>query len=53
MEYRHDDKPGPSTSSTSNQTAALLSAPHLYFSTAARFMINRQVLTTQQAERSR
>jgi hypothetical protein len=33
-----------------NQTHPYFRAPHLYVSTAARFMINRRVLTTQQAE---
>lgn len=33
-----------------NQTAPYFRAPHIYVSTAARFMINRQVITAQQAE---
>jgi hypothetical protein len=33
-----------------NQTHPYFRAPHMYVSTAARFMINRRVLTTQQAQ---
>ena len=42
-------KPVPVEELYTNQTHPYFRAPHLYVSTAARFMINRRVLTTQQA----
>jgi len=51
MEYAGaDGKPAPIEELYTNQTHPYFRAPHLYVSTAARFMINRRVLTTQQAE---
>lgn len=49
MEYERDGQPAPVEELYTNQTAPYFRAPHLYVATAARFMINRQVLTTQQA----
>jgi hypothetical protein len=51
MEYERDDgRAAPVEEMYTNQTHPYFRAPHLYVATAARFMINRQVLTTQQAE---
>ena len=50
MEYERDGQPAPIEELYTNQTAPYFRAPQLYVSTAARFMINRQVITTQQAE---
>jgi hypothetical protein len=51
MEYEGaDGKLAPVEELYTNQTHPYFRAPHLYVSTAARFMINRRVLTTQQAE---
>ena len=51
MEYERDDgRPAPVEEMYTNQTHPYFRAPHIYIGTAARFMINRQVLTTQQAE---
>lgn len=51
MEYERDDgRPAPVEEMYTNQTHPYFRAPHLYVATAARFMIDRQVLTTQQAE---
>lgn len=50
MEYRHGDAPAPIEQLYTNQTHPYFRAPHIYVSTAARFMLGRRVLTTQQAE---
>ncbi|HZZ42478.1 MAG TPA: hypothetical protein VFE58_06045 [Tepidisphaeraceae bacterium] len=50
MEYRHGDGPAPIEQLYTNQTHPYFRAPQIYISTAARFMLGRQVLTTQQAE---
>jgi hypothetical protein len=50
MEYRHFGQPAPIEQLYTNQTHPYFRAPHLYISTAARFMLGRRVLTTQQAE---
>ena len=51
MEYEGaDGKPAPVEELYTNQTHPYFRAPHLYVATAARFMINRRVLTTQQAQ---
>ncbi|MGB7159301.1 MAG: hypothetical protein WBD40_14630 [Tepidisphaeraceae bacterium] len=54
MEYEGaDGKTAPVEELYTNQTHPYFRAPHLYVSTAARFMIKRRVLTTQQAEATR
>jgi hypothetical protein len=51
MEYEAPDgKPAPIEELYTNQTHPYFRGSHLYVATAARFMINRRVLTTQQAE---
>ena len=51
MEYeRADGSPAPVEELYTNQTHPYFRAPHLYVATAARFMLGRRVLTTQQAE---
>lgn len=50
MEYRHGDGPAPIEQLYTNQTHPYFRAPQIYISTAARFMLGRQVLTTQQAK---
>lgn len=50
MEYRRaDGTPAPVEQLYTNQTHPYFRAPHIYVSTAARFMLGRRVLTTQQA----
>ena len=50
MEYeRADGRPAPVEELYTNQTQPYFRAPHLYVATAARFMLNRQVITAQQA----
>ena len=49
MEYRHADQPAPIEELYTNQTHPYFRAPHIYVATAARFMLGRRVLTTQQA----
>lgn len=46
---RGDGRPAPVEELYTNQTQPYFRAPHLYIATAARFMLNRQVITTQQA----
>ncbi|HEY2584482.1 MAG TPA: sialidase family protein [Tepidisphaeraceae bacterium] len=51
MEYeRADGQPAPVEELYTNQTQPYFRAPHLYVATAARFMLNRQVISAQQAE---
>lgn len=50
MEYRHGDEAAPMEQLYTNQTEPYFRAPQIYISTAARFMLGRRVLTTQQAE---
>ena len=50
MEYRRGDEPAPIEQLYTNQTHPYFRAPHIYVAVAARFMLGRQVLTTQQAE---
>ena len=49
MEYRHDGQPAPIEQLYTNQTHPYFRAPQIYISTAARFMLGRRVITTQQA----
>ncbi len=52
MEYRTSDlKEVPLEQLYTNQTAPYFRAPHLYISTAARFMPKRNVLTKEEAEK--
>lgn len=51
MEYeRADGSPAPIEELYTNQTQPYFRAPQLYVATAARFMLNRQVITAQQAQ---
>jgi hypothetical protein len=50
MEYRVGDAPAPVEELYTSQTHPYFRAPHIYISTAARFMLGRRVLTTQQAK---
>jgi hypothetical protein len=52
MEYRRgpDDPPAPVEQLYTNQTRPYFRAPQIYVATAARFMLARRVLTTQQAQ---
>jgi len=49
MEYRHHGGRAPIEHLYTNQTQPYFRAPHLYISTAARFMPGRQVLSEEQA----
>ncbi len=49
MQYRHPGGEAPIEHLYTNQTHPYFRAPHLYISTAARFMPGRQVLTDEQA----
>jgi hypothetical protein len=49
MEYRHNDQPAPIEQLYTNQTHPYFRAPQIYISTAARFMLGRRVITTQEA----
>jgi hypothetical protein len=49
MEYRRSDDSAPIEQLYTNQTQPYFRAPQIYVSTAARFMLGRRVLTTQQA----
>ena len=50
MEYQHGGEQAPIEHLYTNQTHAYFRAPHIYVSTAARFMPGRQVLTEAQAK---
>lgn len=50
MEYRRGDSSAPIEQLYTSQTQPYFRAPQLYVATAARFMLGRRVLTTQQAE---
>ncbi len=50
MEYRRDGGPAPIEELYTNQTSPYFRAPHIYISTAARFMPGRQVLSEDQAK---
>jgi hypothetical protein len=50
MEYRRRGKPAPIEQLYTNQTHPYFRAPHLYVSTAARFMLGRRVLSAEQAK---
>jgi HEAT repeat protein len=51
MDYRRaDGTPALIEELYTNQTQPYFRAPHLYIATAARFMLGRQAITTQQAE---
>lgn len=51
MEYeRADGSPAPIEELYTNQTQPYFRAPHLYVATAARFMLNRQVISAEQAK---
>lgn len=50
MGYQHDGKQAPIEHLYTNQTHPYFRAPHIYVSTAARFMPGRQVLTEAQAK---
>lgn len=50
MEYRHHGGEAPIEHLYTNQTQPYFRAPHLYISTAARFMPGRQVISEEQAK---
>lgn len=50
MEYRHNAGPAPIEQLYTNQTHPYFRAPQIYVSIAARFMLGRRVITTQQAK---
>ncbi|WP_233216495.1 hypothetical protein [Blastopirellula marina] len=50
MTYSNTESPTPRYQLYTNQTHAYFRAPHIYLSTAARFMPGRRVLTAEQAE---
>jgi hypothetical protein len=51
MEYeRADGRPAPIEELYTNQTQPYFRAPHLYVATSARFMLNRQAISPEQAE---
>jgi hypothetical protein len=50
MEYRHDGGDAPIEQLYTNQTSPYFRALQIYISTAARFMLGRKVITTQQAQ---
>ena len=50
MEYRRNGEPAPIEQLYTNQTHPYVRAPQIYVATAARFMLGKRVITTQQAE---